>query len=218
MNNNSNLKDNLRFLDNFIFVPSGMKPSNAYHHLHFISRKDFLMFRENIICLSNACLIKEKGNTQLVYYDIDWIGKNVICDRKDGHIILNLSRTKNKFVLLVVKMEDISMIEMKHLNTSKFKSDRRIKNTNGSGYLLLMICCDSFQVDFDSSNDLKITQSDIDVTKLTSINQVRKQGKMHFGTYGHVYSFGYTAKYDKINENLNSFAKFTTSKLYDLYI
>ena len=63
-----------------------------------------------------------------------------------------------------------------------------------------------------------VTKTDIEFIKSTCINQFRKQGKMHFGTYGHVYSFGYTAKYDKINENLNSFAKFTTSKPYILFI
>ena len=200
-----------------MFIPKRMKPVCTYHQLHFISRKDFSIFQDNIICLSNACLTQEKGKTQLVYYDIDWIGKNIAFDRKDGQFVLNLSRTKNKYVLLVVKKEDISMIELKHLNTSKFKSDRRIKNISGSGHILLMICCDSFQVDFDSTNDLIVTQTDINAMRSTCINQVRRPGKMHFGTYGHVYSFGYTAKYDKINENLNSFAKFTTSKLYDLY-
>ena len=80
-------------------------------------------------------MIKEKGKTQLVYYNIEWIGKNIACDRKDGQIVLNLSRTKNKFVLLVVKKEDISMIEMKHLNTFKFKYDRRTNNISGSGYI-----------------------------------------------------------------------------------
>ena len=83
--------------------------------------------------------------------------------------MLNLSRTKNKYVLLVVKKEDISMIEMKHLNTSKFKSDWRINNISGSGHILLMICCDSFQVDFDSTNDLIVTQTDIDVIRSTCI-------------------------------------------------
>ena len=110
------------------------------------------------------------------------------------------------------------MVEMKHLNTSKFKYDRRTNDLNGSGYILLMICCDSFQVDFDSTNNSIVTKSDIDVIRSTCINKIRKQVNMHFGTYGHIYSFGYTSKYDKVNDTLNSFAKFTTSKSYDLYI
>ena len=103
MSKNSKIKDNLQFLNDYMFIPKRMKPVCTYHQLHFISRKDFIMFGENIICLSNACLIKEKGKTKLVYYNIDWIGNNILCDRKDGRIILKLSQTKNKSVLLAVE-------------------------------------------------------------------------------------------------------------------
>ena len=44
MSKDSKIKYNLQFLNDYMFIRNGMKPSCTYHQLHFVSRKDFSYF------------------------------------------------------------------------------------------------------------------------------------------------------------------------------
>ena len=43
-------------------------------------------------------------------------------------------------------------------------------------------------------------------------NQIRTQGSKHHESEGTIYSIGFAAKYDALDDNMRSFSKFVTSK------
>ena len=213
VNNHFNTVQTQQFFKDQMFQDAN-KPcmsGSGLHSLHFISSKDFSRLKDNIIHLTKPIVINQGMNSRLIHYEISSIGNGVNYTRKNGRITINLERTRKGMFIITVNNKELRDI-IPNMDTRKFGIDRTIKYTTTNYYVLLAIVCDYSRANkYDSFKRPLIRMEDITTLKKPCVNQVRQQGKTHFGTFGTIYSFGYTAKYN-VDKHMNSFGKYVNSK------
>ena len=181
------------------------------HYFHYISSKDYARLKDNIICLTKPIITDEGKNSRLIHYEIASMGNCINYTRKNGTIAIHLEKTRRGVVIIAADEKELHKCIPK-MESCKYSIDRSISHTTTNRYVLLAIICDySRHGKYDGFRRQLIGIDDVATLNKTCVNQVRQQGKKHFGTCGKIYSFGYSAKYN-LDQNGNSFGKYVNSK------
>ena len=86
-------------------IPHG---GDATRSLHILINKWFYRLRGNCIILKNPC---EAGNLKdcQIQYEIEYIEPNIMYKANKNYLSLQLENTKQKWVLLLVKFEEVML-------------------------------------------------------------------------------------------------------------
>ena len=179
---------------------------------HIIIKKWYHRVKENYILLRLKKETDDKKNRK-IFYDVEKYGKNVMIRAKENHININLDRTKNKKIILIVRLSDVLYIQ----GTSFFTEtgdligslDRR---KSKDCYVILAI----FQSEEALRKlDVQVTANNIILAKKYLQNQVvASEKKYHYDTTGTIHGFGFGPVYKSNEDTKHSIEMFAKSE-YD---
>ena len=100
--------------------------------------------------------------------------------------------------------------EFKELDLLFYRNVSNEENVMNSQKYVILLQCGDFS---DKCNNEKkaFTPDEINLIKKILPNQIRQQGKKHHGSIGKIYSYGYVAKYEKMNHTSLSFGKYVSN-------
>ena len=177
---------------------------------HILINKWFHRLHANCIILKKPC---EEGNLKdrQIHYEIEYIGPNVVYKANRNYLNLQLENTKQKWVLLLVKFEEVMLnpklcffTETGHLIPQEDISK------NLDGYVVLAaINHDTKLVDDHDP----FSEEEVLMAKNFFYNQSSKSKKeYHYNTTGTIHSFGYGPMYHQDPVTKYTVAKFAKSK------
>ena len=162
--------------------------------------------------MKNPHIIDRNKSSRKIYYEIEFIGGNVVYRNDNGNMFIKLREMKSRYIVILIHCNGLQYNDIEDnilpINGSFKKLKDQYVVTNEDYYILMMAA--------DSSNKIKCDDDNFSFAEIKNImysipNQIPTGKEKHFGSGGNVYSLGYTAKY-KI-ENDMSFGAFVTSKL-----
>ena len=174
-----------------------------------ISNKTFNNMKFNVIMLSKPS-IDNTSNNRNIFYEIKWMGKNVLKTNKGKFCHPNPASTKRNIIFVVVAMHEMIHIDNLIFYTEKGEMIPGLSvNTNRHGYVLLAF----IKLDKSWKNqNILMTENRSQIANKFYINQIKqKQGNYHFGTSGIIYGLGYGPKCHR-NEHGHSVDRYSNSK------
>ena len=166
--------------------------------------------RGNCIILKNP---HEEGNLKdhQIQYEIEYIGQNVMYKTNNKYLNLQLENTKQKWVLLLVKFEEVmSNPKLCFFTESGYLIQQEDITKNLDGYVVLA----AINHDTKIVNDHEpFSEEEVSMAKKFFYNQSSKSKKeYHYNTTGAIHSFGYGPMYHQDPVTKYTIAKFAKSK------
>ena len=188
-------------------IPYGIE-ANASPHI--VVNQWFHRIKNNSIVLK---LVSEDHTSKhrKIFYQIDSIGDNVKLVKKKSFIKLNVERTKNNKVFIVLKFKDALEIDkLSYFTETGNLIDRDKYEANTKGYVLLA----TIQSEpFLRTKSDSFTRDDMLIAKKFLQNQTQSsKTDYHFGTTGNIYGFGYGPVYTSNKDTQYSIDRFAKSK------
>ena len=174
-----------------------------------LSNKTFNDMKLNVIMLTNP-RIEKTSKTRNIYYDIKWMGDNIVINKKGKYHNLVPSRCPlNKLYLT------IAIHELVHFDNLLFFTEKDVMipdvnvNPNRHGYVLLAFI---YLKKTWTTENILLNNEGLDISNKFFINQVKQnQGNYHYGISGTVFGLGYGPKFHR-NEHGHSVDRFSNSE------
>ena len=195
--------------DMFIEKYCSYDKSSSSHPIFLCSSSEYNIIKDNVILLSNPRIIDGNKPSRKIYYDISSTGKNIRFTKSTNSMQIKLRNSKKNSLFILIHRKYIKDAGKIQINQYTNGSKRQFR-TKMCKYAVLLLC--TITDNNWKNKSFTFDNHFIKMTKKNYPNQIRNQGMKHFSSEGQIYSIGYAAKYDKIDQKQESFSKYVTSE------